>query len=276
MMLNPLMPPFLLRRLSAVITLLLVILLGAQVAWWGWHFFAPKPSGVNEATMVAIDPAAARKLFGDISAPSATPVAENNTGIRLKGVYAVDGKTLSAAVINTGGRDTSVRLNEKITDAISLVDVKIDHIIVSRAGVREKIELERSQSKSATDAQQSQPNQPNQANFRLNVAATARNAYTLSRGELNSVLQDPRQINFLGGISPAAAGGVQISDAAPGTLAQKLGLMPGDIITAINGQPVNGTGDLARFYGQFGTTNSIRAEVKRGGSPMLLSYTITP
>jgi general secretion pathway protein C len=272
MMLNPLI----IKRISAVITLLLVILLGAQIAWWGWHFFAPRPIVLNDTATLSVDPAAARKLFGDVGTPSAAPVAENNTGIRLKGVYAVDGKTLSAAVINTGARDISVRLNEKITDAISLVDVKIDHIVVSRAGVREKIELERSVNKASANAQQPQTNQASPANFRLNVATTSRNTYSLSRGELNSVLQDPRQINFLGGIAPAAGGGVQISDAPSGTLAQKLGLMPGDIITAINGQPVNGTGDLARFYGQFGTTSNIRAEIKRGGSPMLLSYTITP
>ncbi len=114
------------------------------------------------------------------------------------------------------------------------------------------------------------------ATFRLNVATSARNTYSLSRGELNGVLQDPRQVNFLGSISPAPNGGVQIKEAAQGTLAQKLGLQAGDIITSINGQPVNGTGDLARFYGQFGSTNSIRAEIKRGGSPMLLVYAINP
>ena len=114
------------------------------------------------------------------------------------------------------------------------------------------------------------------ATFRLNVANTSRHNFSLSRSELNSVLQDPRQVNFLGGISPAPGGGVQVSDAPSGTLAQKLGLQPGDIISSINGQPVGSTGDLARFYGQFGTTNSIRAEVKRGGQPLVMTYAIQP
>ena len=110
----------------------------------------------------------------------------------------------------------------------------------------------------------------------MNVATNSRNSFSLSRGELNTVLQDPRQVNYLGSIVPAPSGGVQINDASQGTLAQKLGLQAGDIITAINGQPVNGTGDLARFYGQFGSTNSIRAEIKRGGAPMMLVYAINP
>ncbi len=264
-----------LKRLASLITVVMVIGLGIQLAWWGWHFFGTI-APFQEQTVEAIDPALARNLFGDPGPAVATYAAsmENSSGIHLKGIYAVDGKTLSAAVINTGGRDTSIRVNEKIADNITLVDVKSDHIVVARAGVREKIVLERSAGKGAG------PGNINavapQASFRLNVASSSRNTFSLSRSELNTVLQDPRQINFLGSIIPAPNGGVQINDAPQGTLVQKLGLQAGDIITSINGQPVNGTGDLARFYGQFGSTSNIRAEIKRGGSPMLLVYAINP
>ncbi len=270
------MNPLFIKRLGVGITFLLVIVLGIQLAWWGWHFFGARVA-VQEPVIEAIDPAIARNLFGEAGTASVTSSApaENNSGIRLKGVYAVDGKTLSAAVVNIGGRDTSVRLNEKISDNVTLVEVGIEHIVVSRAGLREKIALDRSIGKSTGVASNNNSGTP-AATFRLNVATSARNTYSLSRGELNGVLQDPRQVNFLGSISPAPNGGVQIKEAAQGTLAQKLGLQAGDIITSINGQPVNGTGDLARFYGQFGSTNSIRAEIKRGGSPMLLVYAINP
>ncbi len=271
--------PVAIKRFSQVITVLLVIGLGVQLAWWGWFFFGA-PTVVTSASAGSIDPALARQLFGDAgdtSVMSSNPLmaAENQTGIRLKGVYAVDGKTLSAAVVNTGGRDTSVRVNEKISETSSLVEVHADHIVIARAGLREKIALERGPSSRGNTNNQSHDTKTT-ASFRLNVATNSRNTFSLSRGELNSVLQDPRQINFLGSIVPAASGGVQVNDAPTGTLAQKLGLQVGDIITSINGQPVNGTGDLARFYGQFGSTNSIRAEIKRGGSPMMLVYTITP
>ena len=267
-----------LAHIANALTLALAVAFGVQIAWWGWHFLAPSPSIVaSETDVSSIDLSQARQLFGEVAAnTTAGTVIENNTGIKLKGVYAVDGKTLSAAVVNTGARDVSVRVNEKITDAITLVDVKFDHIIISRAGAREKIEIERIGKNNMVASASGAVNTPPQANFRLNVVSSSRNTYNLSRNELNTVLQDPRQINFLGAISPAAAGGVQISSAETGTLAQKLGLNVGDVITAINGQPVNSAGDLARFYGQFSSTNSIRAEIKRGGAPVLLSYTINP
>ncbi len=134
------MNPLFIKRLGVGITFLLVIVLGIQLAWWGWHFFGARVA-VQEPVIEAIDPAIARNLFGEAGTASVTSSApaENNSGIRLKGVYAVDGKTLSAAVVNIGGRDTSVRLNEKISDNVTLVEVGIEHIVVSRAGLREKL-----------------------------------------------------------------------------------------------------------------------------------------
>lgn len=281
---NLILSPLFWRRLSVVLALLLVMLLAVQLVWWSWHFWHHHKTADQAAVVPlaaeTIDPALALRLFGGAGATlatadstSAAPVSDS--GIRLKGVYAVDGKTLSAAVVNTGGRDMSVRLNEKIAENITLAEVKPDHIVVLRAGIREKIMLDAASSKQALGSNSklvaAAPSQ-----FRLNVANTSRHNYSLSRGELNSVLQDPRQVNFLGGISPAPGGGVQISDAPSGTLAQKLGLQPGDIISSINGQPVSSAGDLARFYGQFGSTNSIRAEIKRGGQPLILTYMIQP
>jgi general secretion pathway protein C len=270
-------------RLANLTSLALVVVLAFQLAWWGWHFFAPAPQRSESVAPPPVDRALARTLLGDPGAvePVATGAAANNTGIRLKGVFAVDGKTLSAAIINTGGRDTSVRVGETISEGVKLVEVSAAQIVISRAGVRETIPMARMSASNTSSGNTvagagARPNAAPQATFRLNVASQSRNSYSLSRSELNNVLQDPNQINFLGNIAPAAGGGVQVKDAPSGSLAQKLGLQVGDTITTINGQPVTGPGDLARFYGQFGSTNSIRAEIKRGGAPLLLTYAINP
>jgi len=269
-----------LPRLANAATLVVVVALAFQVAWWGWHFLGPQPAAAMAEVAPLIDRSLARTLLGEVggNAAPAESTSANTSGIRLKGVFAVDGKTLSAAIVNSGGRDASVRVGEAIADGIKLVEVAPSHIVISRNGAREKIELDRMSAgntvagTSSTAAGKGAP----QAAFRLNVASTTKNAYSLSRSELNNVLQDPNQINFLGSIAAGASGGVQVKDAPSGSLAQKLGLQLGDIITSINGQPVTGPGDLARFYGQFGSTNSIRAEIRRGGAPMLLTYAITP
>ena len=265
------------------LAVLMTAAIGIQLAWWGWHFFTPA-STPTAAVSAGVDPATADQLFGDAprdaaaapeTAAPATPAEARSDEIRLKGVFAVDGRTLSAAVVNIGGRDLSVRLGEKIDGGTSLAEVHADHIVVVRSGTRRRLDLERTAAplRGGTPP----PAAGNAAeHFRLNVAPAGSNRYTLSRNELNNVLQDPQQLSYLGRIGPGPAGGVQVQDAGAGTLAQKLGLQPGDIITQINGQPVASPGDLARLYGQFNTLSQVRAEVRRNGVPLSLSYTINP
>ena len=64
--------------------------------------------------------------------------------------------------------------------------------------------------------------------------------------------------------------------APPGSLAQKLGLQPGDVIKKVNGQAVASTGDLARLYTQFANLSLVQVEVQRGNAVVQLSYAIQP
>ena len=261
--------------ISHTLTALLVILLGWQLAWWTWHFITPSLPNTSVAyrSTAAPDVLIGRQLFGDAgSASNVVTNAAPQTGIRLKGVFAIDGAPLSAAVLNIGGRDLAVRLGQEFVPGATLAEVHADFVVVNRSGIRERIELDK------YDARTSKPASVAAgpaAQFRLNVASTGTNAYALSRQELNSVLQDPRQqIFFNGRISAAASGGVRVDDVPSGSLLDKIGLKTGDVITGINGQPVNSQGDLVRLYTQFGTLASIRAEVRRGGAPVVLSYAI--
>ena len=262
--------------ISRALTALLVIVLGWQLAWWTWHFITPslRNNSVAPTNNAMPDILLGRQLFGDAGVADNTPAvsAAPQTGIRLKGVFAVDGAPLSAAVLNMGGRDLAVLLGQALSTGVTLAEVHADFVIVNRSGIRERIELDK------YDARSSKPTSAATtpaAQFRLNVASTGTNAYALSRQELNSVLQDPRQqVFFNGRISAAASGGVRVDDVPTGSLLDKIGLKAGDIITGINGQPVNSQGDLVRLYTQFGTLASIRAEVRRGGAPVVLSYAI--
>lgn len=263
---------FLFRTLTA----LLMIALGWQLAWWTWHFLTPslRNGSVMNSISAAPDITFGRQLFGDAGPATNTVMVSSSplTGIRLKGVFAVDGNALSAAVLNMGGRDLAVKLGQELSTGVTLAEVQADYVVINRAGSRERIELDRYDARAAKPVGVASAAPVTQ--FRLNVAATGANAYALSRQELNSVLQDPRQMAFTGRIGAAASGGVRVEDAPTGSLLDKLGIKTGDIITGLNGQPVNSPGDLARLYQQFGTLTSIRAEVRRGGSPVMLSYTI--
>jgi general secretion pathway protein C len=155
---------------------------------------------------------------------------------------------------------------------VKLAEVHPDHVIVTRAGVRGRIDLEAP--RGAVVAARSLPGRA--TGFKLNVARTGSNNYSLSRKELDEALRDPGQLNFLGQIGTPPKGGVRMELAPPGSLAQKLGLQPGDVIKKLNGQPVASAGDLARLYTQFNSLSAIQAEIQRGQSTLQLSYSIQP
>ena len=254
---------------GAFLVVALVLVLAWQLAYWTWVFLAP-PSRTTSAPSSApgVDLASAARLFGGTASPAGP--ATGGSGLRLKGVVAPTPGVAASAIFSTGsGRDLSVFIGNEVQPGVKLDEVHPDHVIVSRAGVPERVELEARRSLATAPSAA-----PRQGGFRLNVSRSAANAYSLSRKELDDALRDPNQLNYLGAIGVPPGGGARIEAAPAGSLAQKLGLQPGDVIRRVNGQVVASTGDLARLYTQFNTLSSIQAEVQRGGSTLQLSYAI--
>jgi general secretion pathway protein C len=195
-------------------------------------------------------------------------VAGASSGIRLKGVVAPTPADIGSAVFNLGGKDVAVRLGGELSAGVTLVAVEPDHAVISRGGVRERVDLD--MRLAAVPRQVG--GQP--AGFRLPVTRTASNAFSFARKDLDDALKDPAQLAFLGRIGVPPGGGVRLDEAPPGSLASRLGLQPGDVIRKVNGQAVASAGDLARLYQQFATTSLVQAEVQRGTATVQLSYSI--
>jgi general secretion pathway protein C len=216
-----------------------------------------------------VDLAAVARLFGG-QAPAGGAAATGGSGLRLKGVVAPSPASIGSAVFNAGGKDIAVMLGGEIQPGVKLVEVDSDHAVISRAGVRERIDLERRM------AAVPRAVGGRATGFRLPVARSGVNDFRFSRKDLDQALKDPGQLAYLGRIGIPPGGGVRLDEAPPGSLAARLGLQPGDIIRKVNGQTVASTGDLARLYQQFATTSLIQAEVKRGTATVQLNYTISP
>lgn len=245
----------------------LVLLLAWQLAYWTWAFIAPPAVRSASATAAgSVDLAAIARLFG-ASAPASGASA---SGLRLKGVVAPTPGVAASAIFAATGRDNSVFVGGEVVPGVTLAEVHPDHVIVSRGGVRERVDLDAPKS-----VARAAPGGPSRAaGFHLNVAHPAPNQFSLSRHELDQALRDPNQLNYLGQIGMPAGGGVRMEAAPPGSLAAKLGLQPGDIIRKLNGQAVASPGDLARLYQQFGTLTQVDAEIQRGTGTVRLKYEI--
>ena len=265
-------PPGRTSLAAGAATLALVLVLAWQLAHWTWVFFAPPATFPVPAADDDIDLAAIARLFGAAAPASPAPAAAASGSLRLKGVIApTPGITASAIFSSGGARDIGVPIQGEVQPGVKLVEVHPDHVVVSRGGVQSRIDLEQPRSTAAA----AKPGARMQG-FRLNVARSGQNNYSLSRGELDAALRDPNQLGHLGQIGTSAGGGVRLEQAPPGSLAQKLGLQPGDVIRKVNGQAIASPGDLARLYTQFNTLSLIQAEVQRGQQTVQLSYAIQP
>jgi len=257
---------------GTIVVVALVVVLAWQLAHWTWVFLAPPRVAAIPDGDTAPDLAAIAKLFGG-SLPAGERSASAPGGLRLKGVVAPTPGEAAYAIFSTGsGKDFSVYVGRDVQPGVKLAEVKPDHVIVSRGGARERIDLDIPHSaagpRNSRDARA--------AGFRLNVARTGSNNYAISRKELDDALRDPNQLGYLGAIGQKPGGGAVIQGAPGGSLAQKLGLEPGDVIKKVNGQAVASPGDLARLYQQFGTLSLVQAEVQRGTATLQLSYAIQP
>lgn len=256
--------------IGVVAIVALTLVLAFQLAHWTWVFLAPPQVAKTPDADAGVDMAAIAKLFG--AAPPASATAASMSNLRLKGVVAPDEGPIASAIFSTGaGKDVAVFVDREIAPGVKLVEVKPDHVIVSRSGVNERIDLEAGRSSVARAG----PGGRVQG-FKVNVARSGTGNYSFSRKELDDALRDPNQLSYLGVIGMPPGGGVRMEAAPAGSLANKLGLQAGDIIKKVNGQPVAGSGDLARLYQQFATTSTISAEIQRGSQTLQLSYAINP
>jgi general secretion pathway protein C len=254
------------RRGDTLLLAILVMVLAWQLAYWTWRFIAP-PRAVAAATSAStadVDLALIASLFG------ASRAGPSSGSLRLKGVIApTPGTTAGAIFAGPNGKEIAVLPGGEAAPGVKLAEVFPDHVIVTRNGVRERIDLDTSRPTRAAAT-----NGAATRGFHLDVARTGQNDFSFARHDLDEALRDPNQLNYLGQIGVAPGGGVQLNAAPAGSLASKLGLQSGDVIRRVNGQPIASQGDLARLYQQFATTNTIQAEIERGGKVVRLSYRI--
>jgi general secretion pathway protein C len=255
-------------RAANLLVAALTLVLAWQLAWWTWEFVAPAATASSApAPRADVDLAAIGRLFGAEPTASASSI----DGLELKGVVApTPGVAASAIFAPRAGKDISVFIGDDVRPGVKLVEVDPDHVIVSRAGVRGRVDLVAPHSTGRARG----PASLGTRGFHIDVARVGANAYSLSRQQLDAALRDPSQLQYLGQIGMPPGGGVRMEAAPPGSLAAKLGLQPGDLIRKVNGQPVASTGDLARLYQQFATLQQIQAEVRRGNTTLELAYQI--
>lgn len=141
-------PTRLRTQLPQLLTLGLLLALCWSLARWTWVLLTPLPPVIADApaasTPVNVENIVNAHLFGATSAPTAeATTAVSTLGLRLRGVFAGEGKQGVAAIITVQQKDKPVKVGDEIVPGVVLSHVYADHVELTRQGVKERLNLER-------------------------------------------------------------------------------------------------------------------------------------
>jgi general secretion pathway protein C len=287
------------RRLVAPLidvapTLALIVVAGWLAARWLLYFAAPSeplppPTRERPQLGAAAQTLAAAHLFG--VAPAGETVSSLN--VKLRGVFAGGGTGTGYAIVNAGGRDEATRIGAEIVSGVTLEAVHAGHIVVRRGGALERVDLEErtsAQAPAAPPPRYAQATPPARRSVPASTESVAppppqssgpgaqvrRPEPNTPAGDVPTEAQPPAPASapaskapaprpLPGAQSSAPPQGLVIQDVPPGSLLERIGLQPGDVVRSVNGEAVSSEADVARVLQQRGMQGSFTAEVQRGG-----------
>jgi len=236
----------------------------ATVAVSKWHLFGDAP----------------QRLAANRNAPATT------LALRLRGTLAdADPRGGIAVIADDLGNERAWRVGEDIIPGVTLDEVHADRVVLLHVGVQEVLPLVRDESMPASVVPA--------ANAPRGGAALRNTAPAAGPGSIAPLSFVPPQIahgainwqqtmDTLGGSPESIArrvqvtpvidngriAGVRVSAADDAALMARLGLRPSDIVTAVNGVPVDSVARGQQILESLGSATDVRVTVTRDGAPV--------
>lgn len=216
------------------------------------------------ALFAAMDPfSRAAPVAGNAASNGAATVT--SLSLTLFATRGTPGGGGSAIIAGADGVQQVYRTGTEVMPGVQLAAVAFDHVVLARNGAQELLYLD--QSREAPSAEGVVEGNP------VAVPAPAPAAGAGASGPLT--LEAARSgIGF----SPRNEGGrmtgLEVQSQGDGNAFRAAGFQPGDVITAIDGKPVDGADDTAALAGAMRPGSSVSVTVRRGGRQLPLAITL--
>jgi general secretion pathway protein C len=214
---------------------------------------------------------ASAHLFGAYVADPATQDPNNaplsSANLVLAGTIATDDPKHGIAIISDGGPSKVYSVGENVNGA-SLYSVYLDHVILDRGGNLETLLLPRQLAGAGGPGAAARRGTADRR-----TAAAVDNIRRL-------VQQDPGILDQVMRTVPSydnAAGRLRGFRAYPGrnrAIFNKLGLKPGDLVTAINGQPLDDPQHSQEVFNTIQSSTTATVTIERGGAKQDITLNI--
>ncbi|HTQ72848.1 MAG TPA: type II secretion system protein N [Burkholderiales bacterium] len=254
------------RALPAVAAIAALLWLCFALAQGTWRLLQPASPAVARSEIESVDLSVLPRsqLFGPAPAKGAEEanLAPSNLNITLTGVAVQPGGGCALLVVQ-GQPESAYCAGEELTPGVRLDTVEKDRIVILRNGAREAVplkDIDKVAGLVVQPALHSPIVQPGPSGGQL-----------IDRRQLQQQLGKPEFLSQAL-IVPNADGGFLVRQIQPGSLYEKLGLRPGDVIRNVNGQALTSMEDVMRLYQQFGSAQRVLVEVQRQGRNETLYY----
>ncbi len=242
-------------------------------------------AGQAELPSVPSIPLADFHLFGDGPQPGVQAAPVTTLDLVLKGTFAVADPRFGRALIAGGGREASYAPGMDLPGGATLESIHSDHVVLRVDGRRETLPLRpgsglaepasnrsNALTSSAPLPQANASTLPGQPSSFVNpIAGSSAAAFEHMRSQ---AVPDPaalaRSITALPVIEGGRFVGVRLNAGANQALLAQAGLQPTDIITEINGIPIDSLARGAEIAQQLQNARSARVSVRRGGRTVAL------
>jgi len=261
--------PKLQRPLRLVLSVVLLAILMGILARWTWLLLPATPTSQSvsapalgsSTTAPAPSPLASisvPRLWGAlpvVAAPSVTQ--DTRLPLSLRGILSGEG----LALIEASGSGTKVyRIGDSLPGGAVLKDVLVDHVLIERAGVIERLALPRQ-----ALASQALKQEPTAA---VDDAAAA----PVRLGKL--LQQSPAELSKEFRLTPVSEGGklrgYRLRALRSPEMLQRAGLEADDVLISVNGTSLTQANDLPKFIKDLRTATALDAVVLRNGNEITL------
>jgi len=259
-----------LARAPQVVTFVLALALAAQLAFIvvamtsrSRQAAPPPPTFSAPVPQLDIGGLVSAHLFGNAAVQASGDAANappSSMPLVLAGVLATDDPKLGMAIIGESAQAAKVIIvGAQVPGGAQLHSVYADRAIIDRAGTLESVYLPRRTGGAVAASEMAPPPQ---------MGAVDSNEATLERMR-KLVSDDPGMINQIMRPQPVFASGVMKGFRVyPGANRQaftRLGLRAGDMVTHINGTPLNDKDRASEIFGTLGSSTEARITITRNG-----------
>ncbi|MEP7044805.1 MAG: type II secretion system protein N [Dokdonella sp.] len=227
-------------------------------------------------------------LFGETPRrPGNGPGGTASTlGLILRGTVAEsDPKAGFAVIADTQTGERTFRVGEDVVSGVRLVAVYADRIVLSRGAAEETLKLPRDSNLAPADVVRATPTTTSSRNasgtraggpVQAAAAASAPAAQTIKaptdwQQTVDRLRQNPDELMKRVQIVPVLDGGkltgVRLSAGGDAALINQIGLRPGDVVTSVNGMPIDSLSRGQDIMSSLKNSSSVRVTVLRDGKP---------